>query len=126
MLIEYGVHRDDNKKFLITSVGGHWDQAAVKNGCEDLRSENVVGTMLESHISSDDTRMWIETMILSSVLTKKILNKTYRCDTPKLCRTFSLLIDPQNNRDAILRHELIQQNHMNANITISSAINRDS
>ncbi|SFX42914.1 hypothetical protein [Marinospirillum alkaliphilum] len=94
----------------ILSLSSNWEAvAAAGNAADSLACQKVIGKPLHEFISSDTTRMYVETCLKLCRLKKATLFRPYRCDSTTHKRFMELQLTPLDNQVVEMKHFLLKQ-----------------
>ena len=94
-------------KDCIISVSGPWDEFAQENEGIHLSADEIQGRPIWDYVTGDVTRMWLHTLLKLSIVSKKALERPYRCDSPELKRYMRMKITVE--KDGLLKIDHILQ-----------------
>ena len=93
-------------QYRILWVGGDWDEVALANAGDAARSNEVLSTLLMSHITDQPTADAVMRMVDAVRQTQSVLRIDYRGDSPTMLRRYQLTIQPMRDDRVLLVHDL--------------------
>lgn len=94
----------------IIDVSSSWDSVAKSGGAgESLFAKRILGQALADFIKSDNTTMYIATVIKLCRLQKKTLFREYRCDSPTHKRFMEMELQPLEEGFVKINHYLLRE-----------------
>lgn len=97
---------DDND--VIVQVCSQWDRFALENDGGSVLGDCVIGKRIWPFISDDTTRMWLEALLGLARLTGTVVERPYRCDSPRERRYMKMAISREDSGRICLRHEVLR------------------
>lgn len=108
-----------NRFNKIISLSSNWTEVAAEGGAEQiLATDKVIGKDLDSFISSDTTRMYIESCLKLCRLRKQTIFREYRCDSPTHKRFMELQLTPLDDGVVEMKHFLLREEPFDVPIDI--------
>lgn len=96
-----------DKDMRITAVSGPWDEFAIENNGRNVVEPDVKGRPIWHFIKGNTTRMWVDTLIKLAMVTGKVVERPYRCDSPEMKRYMSMKIVPEESGAFRMEHTVL-------------------
>ncbi len=115
-----------DKDNIITRLSSGWDQAAADGQAADSLAQNkVIGLPLRHFITSDTTRMYVESCLKLCRLRQQVLYRPYRCDSPTHKRFLELQLTPLAEQAVEMKHFLLKEEPFERPVSIEDITNAE-
>ncbi|AHF02252.1 hypothetical protein THIAE_05690 [Thiomicrospira aerophila AL3] len=97
-----------NRNGLIESLSSNWLDNLDEVTKKALDSSHLIGQPLSIFIRNDSTKMYVESCIQLCRVSKKVITRPYRCDSPTHKRFMELELVPLQNGSVLMNHLLLK------------------